>query len=490
MSDAHLLVLSPYIALAATAVVVMLLSAFYHRHLLLAGVTAAGLAAAFGCVLAVAGTSDRRATALLRVNDLSLYFAGLLVVIALVVVALSYGYLARSERRVGDFYTLVVIATLGGVVLLASAHFASFFLGLEVLSVSLYGLIAYPRRRPEAVEAAFKYLVLAGTTSAFLLFGMAMVYAVTGTMLLSGLQTAGNGLAGWQMAAYRAGLALIFAGVGFKLALVPFHFWTPDVYQGGPAPVTAFLATASKAAVFVVLIQFLAVLDPRRGGVLVVVFTIVAYASMLAGNLLALFQQNLKRLLAYSSIAQLGYLTVALIASGKDGRVAVAFYLSVYALALLTAFGVIALLSHADGEPEAITQYRGLGHRRPLEALVLTVSLLSLAGIPLTAGFIGKFFIFRAGAGAALWGLLIVFALTSAMSLYYYLRVIITMFRLETAPYAAALATSPGGSALGARTGDRLAAAVVALLGLLTVVLGVYPAPLLRLIEHVASVLG
>jgi NADH-quinone oxidoreductase subunit N len=488
MSDANLLVLSPYIALVATAVVVMLVYTFYRSHPLCAGLTAAGLVAAFACVLVSAGASDRRATTLLRLDDSSLYFTGLLLVVALVIVAISYGYLQRSERRVGDFYTLLTLATFGGVTLMASVHFASFFLGLEVLTVSLYGLIAYPRRRPQALEAAFKYLVLAGTTSAFLLFGMALVYAVSGTMVLKGLSAAGNGLTGWESATYRAGLALMFTGVGFKLALVPFHLWTPDVYQGGPAPVTAFLATASKVAVFVALLQFLAPLDPRSGGVLVVVFSIVAYASMLAGNLLALFQQNLKRLLGYSSIAQLGYLTVALVASGTAGRVAVAFYLSVYSLALLAAFGVVAILSQGDGEPESISQYRGLGHRRPLLALVLTASMLSLAGMPLTAGFIGKFFIFRAGAEVSLWGLLIVFALTSAMSLYYYLRVVITMYRVDVQPYAAALARSP--EANSTRRPDLLGSAAVALLGSLTVVLGVYPAPLFRLIEHVVAALN
>ena len=485
MSDANLLVLSPYMALAATAVVVMLVSTFYRWHPLSARLTAAGLVADFACVLVSAGAGDRRATVLLRLDDFSLYFTGLLLFIALAVLAISYGYLRRSERRVGDFYTLLTLATLGGVILLASAHFASFFLGLEVLTVSLYGLIAYPRRRPQAIEAAIKYLVLAGTTSAFLLFGMALVYAVSGTMLLKGLATAGNGLIGWESAAYKAGLALIFTGVGFKLALAPFHLWTPDVYQGGPAPVTAFLATASKAAVFVVLLQFLSPLDPKHGGVLLVVFSIVGYASMLAGNLLALFQQNLKRLLAYSSIAQLGYLTVALIAAGTAGRTAVAFYLSVYSLALVAAFGVVAVLSREHGEPESISQFRGLGHRRPVLALVLTVAVLSLAGMPLTAGFIGKFFIFRAGADASLWGLLVVLALTSAMSLYYYLRVIVTMYRADVEPFEVRLAASnsPGGH-------DRLAVSAVALLSVLTVALGIYPTPLLRLIEQVTAALS
>jgi NADH-quinone oxidoreductase subunit N len=479
MSDADLLALSPYIALAATAVVVMLVSAFFGSHRLLLGLTLAGLAAAFACVLIVAESGARRATTLLRVDGLSLYFTGLLVIVTVAAVAVAYGYLKKTERRQGDFYVLVTLATLGAVVLLASTHFASLFLGLEVLTVSLYGLIAYPRARLAATEAGFKYLVLAGTTSAFLLFGMALVYAVTGTMVLSSLTGAATGLSGWEAVAYRVGWVLVFTGIGFKLALVPFHMWTPDVYQGGPAPTTAFLATVSKAAVFVVLLRFVAPLDLRRGGVLLIVFTIVAYASMLAGNLLALRQQNVKRLLAYSSIAQLGYLLVALIASGGDGRTAVAFYLSVYSLALVAAFGVVAILSRSGGEPESLSEYRGLGHRRPLLAIVLTVSMLSLAGMPLTAGFIAKFLVIRAGAGASLWGLLIVLALTSAMSLYYYLRVVITMFRVDAAPFAADLAApwSPPPT-------DRLAGVAVAVLSVATIVLGVYPAPLLHLIDQ------
>ncbi len=484
MNDVNLLALSPYVALAATAVAVMLVSVFFRPHRASVGVAVAGLVATFACVLLVAGSIDRRATALLRVDDLSLYFIGLLVTVTLAVVAVAHGYLQRTERRQGDFYALLILAVLGAAVLLASTHFASFFLGLEVLTVSLYGLIAYPRARPPAVEAGFKYLVLAGTTSAFLLFGMAMVYAVTGTMLLGGLVTAAGTLSGWESVAYQAGVLLIFAGVGFKLALVPFHLWTPDVYQGGPAPTTAFLATVSKSAVFVVLLEFVAPLDLKDGGILIVVFTVVAYASMLAGNLLALRQQNLKRLLAYSSIAQLGYLLVALVASGAEGTVAVAFYLSVYSLALVAAFGVVAVLSRSGGEPESLSEYRGLGHRRPVLALVLAVSMVSLAGLPLTAGFIGKFFIFRAGAGASLWGLLIVLALTSAMSLYYYLRVVITMFRVDATAFDGGLAVP-----WGPHPTDRPAVLALVLLSLLTVALGVYPVPLLRLIEGATAAL-
>jgi NADH-quinone oxidoreductase subunit N len=485
MSDIRLLALSPYIVLLATAVLVMLVSTFSRSHGLSMGLTEAGLAGALACVVAVASSTDRRATSLLRLDDFALYFVGLLVVVTIAVTALSYGYLERTERRRADFYTLILFATLGAAVLVASTHFASFFLGLEILTVSLYGLIAYPGRRLQAAEAGFKYLVLAGTTSALLVLGMAFAYAVSGTMSFTGLASAGAGLSGWESMSYYVGLVLIFTGVGFKLALVPFHLWTPDVYQGGPAPVTAFLASVSKAAVFVVLLQFLAPLDLRAGGVLFVVFTIVGYASMLVGNLLALFQQNIKRLLGYSSIANLGYLMVALIATRATatGRVAAAFYLSVYSLALVAAFGVVAVVSYGKEEAESLTEYRGLGHRRPLPALVLTISMLSLAGIPLTAGFIGKFYIFQAGAGASLWGLLIVLALSSAMSLYYYLRVIISMFRVGPVPLEPAVGYAR-------RSPDRLAGVAIAILSILIILLGVYPSPLLRLIESVTAAIG
>jgi NADH-quinone oxidoreductase subunit N len=485
MSDANLLCLGPFLALAAAAVVVMMISTFTRAHLVFAAVTGAGLTAAFVCVLVAAGSSDRRATSLLRLDDYALFFMGLLIVVALAVQALSYEYLERTESRRADFYVLLTLATLGATVLSASTHFASFFLGLEVLSVSLYGLIAYPERRAQALEAGFKYLVLAGTTSAFLLLGMALVYMVTGGMDLQALTAAAAGLSGWELTSYAVGLVLIFAGVGFKLAFVPFHLWTPDVYQGGPAPAIAFLATASKAAVFVVLVRFLGPLDPQGEGVLSIVFTVVAYTSMLAGNLLALLQRNLKRLLAYSSIAQLGYLSVALVAGGSTGRTAIAFYLAVYSLALVAAFGVVAVLSRADAEAELVDEYRGLGRRRPLLAIALSISMLSLAGVPLTAGFIGKFFIFRAGAGASLWGLSIVLALTSAMSLYYYMRVVVMMFHAGVAP------SSGAGRALGREAAtDRLASAAVSVLAVVTVILGVYPAPLLHLIERVVATLS
>lgn len=497
MSDLNLLAVSPYIVLSATAVVVMLTSTLVRSHRTYMALTGAGLAGTFACVLLAAGSADRRATILLRVDDYALYFTGLVVAITGAVVLLSYGYLQRTERQRGDYYVLVLLAALGAAILVASSHFASLFLGLEILSVSLYGLIAYPRGRSGSTEAGLKYLVLAASTAAFLLMGMALVYAVSGVMSLDGLAVFADSASGWDKLLYQVGLALVLVGIGFKLALVPFHLWTPDVYQGAPAPVTAFVATVSKGAVFALLLRYAGAID-LAGGILVPILVAVAYASMLVGNLLALLQQNLKRLLAYSSIAHLGYLLVALVAGGASAGKAVAFYLAVYSVALVAAFGVVTVLSDSEGEPESIEAYGGVGRNRPVLAAIFTVALLSLAGIPVTAGFMGKFFVVQAGAGAALWGLLVVLALTSAMSLYYYLRVVIVMFgKVPAESRDAELGRLyPARSDMNARVAEArsgngwyLAAVTLVLLALITVFLGVYPEPLVRLIEQAAVAL-
>jgi NADH-quinone oxidoreductase subunit N len=314
---------------------------------------------------------------------------------------------------------------------------------------------------------------------------MALVFAVTGVMDLGGLLSFSH-LVGVDLLIFRLGLALIFAGVGFKLAVVPFHLWTPDVYQGAPAPVTAFIATVSKGAVLVLLLRYLNRIDPHSDTILFWLISGVAYASMIVGNVLALLQRNVKRLLAYSSIAQLGYLLVPVAAgAGSSSRVAVAFYLSVYSVGLAAAFGVVSILSTKERDAESIEDYRGLARTRRGLASVFGLSLLSLAGLPITAGFIGKFFLVRSGAGADLWGLLIVLALTSAMSLFYYLRVVMIML----APVAA------DREALPPEPGERLSRSLLAIctlgvLGVVLVVLGVYPSPLLHLIDHVALLGG
>ena len=286
------------------------------------------------------------------------------------VAILSWSYLQRRHVHPEEYYMLLLTATLGGAVLVASTHFASFFLGLEILSVSLYALIVYPIYRAQFVEAAVKYLVLAGATSAFLVFGMALVYAETGTMTVVGLAPLLSAGLGGQDVVVALGVTLLLVGVGFKLAVVPFHMWTPDVYQGAPAPVSAYVATVSKGAMFALLLRYFRPVSLDTGSTLFLVFAAVAVASMVAGNLLALRQDNVKRILAYSSIANLGYLLVAFLASGEQAALAVTFFLVAYFATTLVAFGVVAALSTPERDAELIDDYRGLarraaGRRRP-----------------------------------------------------------------------------------------------------------------------------
>ncbi len=270
---------------------------------------------------------------------------------------------------------------------------------------------------------------------------------------------------------------MLLGGVGFKLAVVPFHMWTPDVYQGAPAPVTAYIATVSKGAMVALLLRYFGPISQDTGATLFWVFAAIAIASMVAGNLLALRQDNVKRILAYSSIANLGYLLVAFLASGPNAPVAVTFFLFAYFATSLVAFGVVTALSTPEHEAESIDDYRGLARTRRWTAAAFTVALLSLAGMPLTMGFIGKFYLVTAGAGAGLWALVVVLVLTSAVSIYYYTRVIAAMWVRE--PDEKSVRTAIGGAS----------GVVLAALTAFLIVFGVYPSPLLHLIERAVSTL-
>lgn len=459
--------LLPFIVLAGAPVAIMLVVAFARNHKLTLALTLAALAAAFGLLFLAAPAAPRQVTALLLMDRYAIFYTGLVVAASGAVALLAFGYVEKRVAPPEEFYLLLLLATLGSGVLAASNHFASFFLGLEILSVSLYALIAYHQRRPLGIEAAIKYLVLAGGSSAILLFGMGLVYAALGTLHLPSLAIRITSLGSNPVLAL-AGFGLIVVGIGFKLALVPFHLWTPDVYQGAPAPVAAFVATVSKAAMFALLQRYFSALDFAQSRALWVMFAILAAASMIAGNLLALRQDNVKRLLAYSSIAHLGYLLVALLAGSAP---AAGFYLAAYFVTMLGAFGVITALSSPGREAEALDDYRGLAWRRPFLAATFTAMLLSLAGIPLTAGFIGKFYLLSAGARLDLWWLLLALVVTSSVGLVYYLRVVFALYQSPAPAAAPAPRLSlAGGGALGA-------------LVLLLLWLGSYPAPLLALIQ-------
>lgn len=474
MTSADFITLLPLLILAGSAVLVMLAVAVRRSYVTSAALAFVGLALSFASLFFAAALTPRPVTPLFMLDYYALFYIGLIVGASMVVVLLSYGYFRKCEGDHEEFYMLLIVATLGSSVLVACSHFVSFFLGLEILSVALYGMISYLHLRPLPIEAGIKYLVLAAVSASFLLFGMAFVYLALGTMEFGRMAVL---VAGGEFSRDLVipGMALIVTGFGFKLAVVPFQFWTPDVYEGAPAPVAAYIATVSKGAMFALLVRFFKSSGVHSYPALSAIFTIIAIASMFAGNILALLQTNVKRILAYSSIAHLGYLLVAFQAGGNLGAQAVTFYLVAYFITTLGAFGVVTVLSTGSRDAGDLTDYGGLFWRRPVLGAVFTLMLLSLAGIPVTAGFIGKFYVVAAGAASATWALIVVLAGTSAIGLFYYLRIIVVMYgqAVESPSLTHGLAPA-GGVALG-----LLAAALV--------FLGLFPGPLLDVIRSVIA---
>ena len=471
MNTADLLALLPFLLIPGTAVLVMLAIAAWRRHWLSLCMTLVGMAAAFGSLWLVAPVVPRKVTSLLILDHYALFYIGLIIAATFAIAILCYGYLERHSETREELYVLLLVATLGSMVLVASSHCVFFFLGLEILSVALYALSAYLHTRRRPLEAGIKYLILAGSSSAFLLFGMALIYAQTGTMELFRLAALLGGAQNNLLVL--AGLTFMVTGIGFKLGVVPFHLWAPDVYEGAPAPVAAFIATVSKGAIFALLLRYFYTIGAQRFRPVFVLFAIIAIASMLIGNLLALMQNNIKRILAYSSIAHMGYLLVAFEASGATASEAVAFYLVAYFITTVGAFGVVTVLSDEERDADTLEDYAGLFWRRPVLASIFTLMLLSLAGIPVTAGFLAKFYVVTAGASTGIWALILILVITSVIGLFYYLRVVVTMYARvrEEAPHAEP--RTIGGTY------------VLVALTILLVWVGLYPVPLLNVIRTV-----
>jgi NADH-quinone oxidoreductase subunit N len=476
LTTADLIALSPLIVLACSTIVIMLIVGLRRNHALTLVLTLLADAGAFALLFVVLRSVPHQVAALVIMDGYSLFYMGLIFAASFVVALLSYGYLESRRQQREEFYLVLLLATLGSAVLVASTHFVSFFLGLEILSVSLYVLIAYQRSSELSIEAGVKYLILAATSSAFLLFGMALTYADLGTMELARMSLLIGGKATSNLVL--AGLAMIIVGVGFKLAVVPFHMWTPDVYEGAPAPVTAFIATVSKGGMFALLMRYFSRLGLHGSGSLFLLFAIIAVVSMLAGNLLALLQTNIKRILAYSSIAHLGYLLVAFLAGGTAGMAAVTYYLVAYFVTMMGALGVITVLSVDEKEADTMADYSGLFWQRPWLAAVFAASLFSLAGIPVTVGFVGKFYIIAAGVGSALWWMVLILVVSSGIGLFYYLRIVVAMYRDAREDQVGAPSLS--------LTGSVALAAVT----LLLVWLGIYPASLIHTVQWSIANLG
>ena len=479
----ELLTLAPLWIAAAAAIVLLVLITVRRRFALSAGFSILAAAAGLASVFVAARRAPANVTALFVIDGYALFFTGLFFAAAIIVFLIAASYFRITAVRREEFFLTALVAVLGSSVLASSAHFLSFFLGLEILSVGLYVLISFPLERRESIEAGTKYLILASGSAAFLLLGGGLIYGETGALDFATWAAQAKG-GGFATPLFVLGVALMIVGIGFKLAVVPFHIWTPDVYQGAPAPSAALVATISKGGMLAFLLRFFWIIDIHRFPSLVLVFSLIAGASMIAGNLLALRQSRLKRILAYSSIANLGYLLVAFLASGAVGLEAAAFYLVAYIVTLTAAFGAVALLSPARVDSDSLEDYRGIFWSRPLTAAVLTLAMLSLAGIPLTAGFLGKFYVAAAAVDSSLWALAVILVATSVVGLFYYLRVI-------TAMYARPEETKAKGEGEGCRRGALVAGGIgLGLLLILLLWLGIAPSQMITTIRTTAVTLA
>jgi NADH-quinone oxidoreductase subunit N len=394
---------------------------------------------------------------MVKVDAFSIFFHFVVTAITAVVILSSYQYMQVQQMRAGEYYGLILFGAMGMCLMSSAVELVLIFIALEISSISTYVLAGFRRRAAISSEASLKYFLLGSFATAFFLYGVALMFGATGSTSISviGQALRANPI---PMLAY-AGVAFMFVGLGFKVAAAPFHVWTPDVYQGAPAPVVGFMSTAPKAAAFAVLLRILFEANaPGRIGLI----WVTAALSMTLGNVSALVQQNVKRLLAYSSIAHAGYTLVAFAALPNNGIPAAMFYTASYAAMNVGAFAVVSHLAGAGERYVTLDDYAGLGRRSPLLAATLTIFLLSLIGIPMTGGFFAKFYIFSAALQANLVGLTIIGVLNSAIGAYYYLRIIVVMYMREGREDVAIAPVSP---ALGAALAISVAATLY--LGLL-----------------------
>ena len=437
----------PIVLLVVWACMLLLVDLFIPRRskgwtALLAAV---GLAAALGLTLAYAGREstgfcdpNNPGNCMVVLDGFSSFLGSLFLASGLFAIAIAYGYLKRMGLERGEYYTLILFSISGMLLMAQAADLIVVFLALELLSIPLYVLAAFARPRTDSEEAGVKYFLLGAFATGFVVYGITLVFGATNATSLSGIAAA---VAAGSFTKYLLliGVALILVGFSFKVAAVPFHMWTPDVYQGAPSSVTGFMAVGAKAAGFAALLRIFITAFPSLNLDLVPVLWGLAALTMVVGNVIAISQTNIKRLLAYSSIAHAGYILMAFVAFGNpavasDAAASALFYLVTYAVTSFGAWAVVIALEKTDGKGLEISDFAGLGRKRPLLAAAMTIFMLSLTGMPPTLGLVGKFYLFRTAVEGGFIGLAVIGVLTSLISAYYYLRVVVTMYMREGDP--------------------------------------------------------
>ncbi|WP_444914556.1 NADH-quinone oxidoreductase subunit N [Microbulbifer sp. TRSA007] len=514
MSAQELFSILPLLLISAGIVILLLQVSFWRNHagaLVTTLITlVAAIIACFWVGATLSGNNGSiQVTALLSIDYNSLFFCLLILVTAIAVSVMGYNYLKlrcdlnrNPDSYPEEFYILLLLAILGASTLVFASHFATFFLGIELISLALYPLLGFAvtgnlsssKDQVNSLESAFKYLILSALSTALGLFGIALIYAASGALDFGSIATRIQDLS-QTSALFATGATLLVISVAFKLSLVPFHIWTPDVFQGAPTPTTALIATVGKTAVIAFLLRFFNTLNLYQSPILIDLLTIAAIASMLIGNLLALMQNNIKRLLAYSSIGHIGYLIVAfIIGNSAFGTEAVIYYMVAYVITTLGAFAIVGLIAdsveatqltngtnvsdvtNSADDPYHRDFYRGLLWRSPWLASCLALMLLSLAGIPLTIGFIGKFYVFTAGVEGKMWALLAGVVIGSALGLFYYLRLLLTMVQRD------AIDTSSNSETLQITTSGQF---LIATLAAVLVFFGIFPQVLINWINAI-----
>ena len=466
----NLVAIIPILIVVLSAIAAMVAEAFREPNERMP--SGLGLIGLVGAILASAFLWDREATAfgVVLADNFALFVNIVLGAVGILTLLLSGDAVEREGLPAGEYYALTLFAIAGMMLMASATDLLVIFLALEVFSLSVYVLTAIRRTSLAGAEGGFKYFLLGAFSSAFFLYGVAFTFAVTGTTRLD--------LIGAEMARQSSGpgilallaVGLLMVGFAFKVSAVPFHMWTPDAYQGAPTIVTGFMSTAVKTAAFAAFVRvFLSAFEPLRGSWVPALWGI-AIVTMIGGSVVGVVQTNVKRMLAYSSIAHAGYLLVGLIAASPAGKAAVLFYLASYAITNLGAFGVVAMLATGDRPHDELNDFKGLWYRRPALATLMAIFLLSLGGFPPMAGFIAKWYIFNAAVQESYYGLAIVGVLTSVVSVYFYTRIIVMMYMTDEP------AETPATPALSA-----VAAAGLGLAVIVVFYLGVLPARVLDL---------
>ena len=480
--------IAPELVLVGTALALMLVDALSPRtpsHVQ-AGIAFAGVAGAAVAAILLWnwGGAPVVLGGMVAADRFAQFFGLVILAAAALAIPLSQHYLDRTGEWRGEYYPLLLFATSGMVLIAAAADLIVVFLALEILSLSLYLMTGFSLRRLRSAEAAMKYFLLGAFSSAFFLYGIAMAYGATGRTNLAAI---GHALAVPHPSAFAfIAIGLLATGFGFKVALVPFHMWTPDAYQGAPTPVTAFMSAGTKVAAFA---AFLRVFTVALGPLAVdwrPLLAVLAAVSLIAGSVLAIAQTNVKRMLAYSSVAHAGFILIGLAAGNALGRQGAMFYLASYAAMIVGAFAVVMFVSVTGEQDLDIADYRGLARRRPVLGAALALFLLSLAGIPPTAGFIGKITVFSAALQAGDVWLVVLAVLASVVAAFFYLRLVVLIYVEEEEPAVAVGAS--GAASVGLRVRSGVASLAVAIPAVLTVLFGVFPQVLFGLLQSAAVV--